>query len=122
MSVIGKAEAILSLLPDSQVSVDIDDNVTWIVPSTPALTNEQITAEQARLEALLPLNICKQKASELLYATDWTTIPDITNTANNPYLTNQPEFIAYRNTVRGYAVNPVPNPTFPPVPTAQWSS
>jgi hypothetical protein len=65
---------------------------------------------------------CKQQASDLLYATDWTTIPDITNTANNPYLTNQAEFIAYRNEVRKLAVNPVVNPTFPTVPTAQWSA
>lgn len=122
MSVIGKAEAILSLLPDSQVLVDVEDNVTWIVPPTPALTDEQISAEQARLEALLPLNICKQQASALLYATDWTTIPDVANPANNPYLTNQSEFIAYRNEVRKLAVNPVINPVFPNTPTAQWSN
>lgn len=52
MNVIGKAEAILSLLPDSQVSVDINDNVTWIVPSTSSLTDEQISTEQTRLEVL----------------------------------------------------------------------
>ena len=65
---------------------------------------------------------CKSTASVLLYETDWTSIPDVANPANDPYLTNQAEFIAYRNTIRGYAVNPVPNPTWPVVPTAQWSS
>jgi hypothetical protein len=65
---------------------------------------------------------CKAQASSLLSATDWTTIPDITNTANNPYLLNQAEFIAYRNTVRALAVNPVTNPIFPAKPTEQWSS
>jgi hypothetical protein len=65
---------------------------------------------------------CKATASNLLYQTDWTTIPDVASPANNPYLTNQAEFIAYRNTIRGYAVNPVTNPVFPTVPTAQWSS
>ena len=65
---------------------------------------------------------CKTTASSLLYETDWTTIPDVANTSNNPYLTNQSAFIAYRNTIRGYAVNPVSNPVWPTMPTAQWSS
>lgn len=51
MSMIGKAEAILSLLPNSEVTVDINNNVTWISPSTPALTDKQINAEINRLEA-----------------------------------------------------------------------
>jgi len=50
MSIIGKAEAIVSLLPTAEVSVDINNNVTWISPSTPALTDEQINAEINRLE------------------------------------------------------------------------
>jgi len=87
-----------------------------------AIDKTAVTAKNDELAAQALLNNCKKQASELLYATDWTTIPDITNTANNPYLTNQAEFIAYRNTVRGLAVNPVANPTFPTVPTAQWSA
>ena len=65
---------------------------------------------------------CKDNASGLLYQTDWTTISDVANPINNPYLMNQAEFIAYRNIIRGYAVNPVTNPTFPTMPTAKWSS
>lgn len=64
---------------------------------------------------------CKQQASDLLYATDWTTIPDVANPANTPYLMNQADFIAYRNQVRQLAVNPVVNPVFPTKPTEQWS-
>lgn len=64
---------------------------------------------------------CKQQASALLYATDWTTIPDVANPANTPYLMNQADFIAYRNTVRQLAVNPVVDPVFPDKPTEQWS-
>ena len=60
-------------------------------------------------------------ASQLLYATDWTTIPDVINPANNPYLTNQAEFLAYRNTVRKIAVNPTWDAVFPEQPTAIWS-
>ena len=65
--------------------------------------------------------VCKQQASELLYATDWTTIPDVANPANTPYLMNQADFIAYRNQLRQLAVNPVVNPVFPTKPTEQWS-
>ena len=61
---------------------------------------------------------CKKTASNLLYQTDWTSIPDIANPANNPYLTNQAEFIAYRNTIRDLAVNPVSDPVWPTIPTA----
>jgi hypothetical protein len=64
---------------------------------------------------------CKSTASVLLSETDWTIIADIANPANNPYLKNQTDFIAYRNTVRQYAVNPVANPIWPVKPTEQWS-
>ena len=66
---------------------------------------------------------CKATAQQLLSTTDWTTIPDVADPAkSNPYLMNQSEFIAYRSQVRQLAVNPVVNPTFPPVPTAQWGT
>ena len=83
-------------------------NVTSSFPFPP--TDAELLAE------------CKGKASTLLYETDWTTIADVASPINNPYLTNQAEFIAYRNIVRGYAVNPVTNPVFPLVPNAVWSS
>jgi len=67
-------------------------------------------------------NECKFKATQLLYATDWTTIPDVANPINNPYLTNQADFITYRNTVRGLAVNPVIAPVFPDIPKPVWSA
>ena len=79
--------------------------------------DNQINAYNEQLKAS-----CKQKASELLYATDWTTIADVANPVNNPYLLNQADFITYRNAVRKLAVNPVTNPTFPIKPTEQWSS
>lgn len=63
---------------------------------------------------------CKQQASELLYETDWTTISDVADPANSPYLTNQTEFIAWRNQIRALAVNPVADPIFPPKPDEIW--
>lgn len=65
-------------------------------------------------------NQCKQQASQLLYETDWTTIPDVADSTNSPYLTNQAEFIAWRSQIRALAVNPVANPIFPPKPNEIW--
>ena len=66
---------------------------------------------------------CKAQATSILQSTDWTSIADVGDpTKANPYLINQAEFIAYRSTVRGYAVNPVVDPVFPTAPTEQWSS
>ena len=48
----------------------------------------------------------KATASKLLSNTDWTTIPDVANPINDPYLGNQDEFVAYRNEIRKIAVNP----------------
>jgi hypothetical protein len=63
---------------------------------------------------------CKTQASSLLYDTDWTTIPDVADPANNPYLTNQAEFIAWRSQIRKLAVNPVTDPVFPAQPSPAW--
>ena len=66
---------------------------------------------------------CSAQAKSILQTTDWTSISDVGDpTKANPYLINQAEFIAYRSTVRGYAVNPVVDPIFPTIPTEQWSS
>lgn len=66
---------------------------------------------------------CSAQAKTILTATDWTSIADVGNPdMANPYLVNQAEFIAYRSTVRGYAVNPVVDPIWPTIPTEQWSS
>lgn len=65
---------------------------------------------------------CKNTASGLLYQTDWTTIPDVADSANSPYLANQAEFIAYRSIIRDYAVNPVTDPVWPAPPSPVWAS
>ena len=83
----------------------------WAVANTP-IPPVPPTAEQN-----------KAQASSLLYATDWTTIPDVSDsTKSNPYLTNVGEFLTYRNAVRQYAINPIAgNIDWPVVPTAIWS-
>ena len=119
-------QAINALAPGAQYSMtDMFDYSTlqWYSTDIQQPTKEACDAEIPILEAQQPLNACKEQASKLLYETDWTTIPDVADpTKSNPYLVNQAEFIAYRSQVRQLAVNPVENPTFPPVPKAQWGT
>lgn len=63
----------------------------------------------------------KATASGLLFDTDWTTIADVANPINSPYLDNQDEFIAYRNLVRNIAVYPTAGDLVWPVkPNEVW--
>lgn len=64
----------------------------------------------------------KTKATLLLQATDWTTIPDVADpTKSNPYLSNAQDFVTYRNVVRQYAVYPVAGDiNWPAVPQEVW--
>ena len=83
----------------------------FIAPPTPAPTPEELIAQ------------CKQQATSILQSTDWTSIADVGDpTKSNPYLVNQANFVAYRSTIRNYAVNPVVDPVWPTAPTEQWSS
>lgn len=72
---------------------------TWVVTQN---TPKQIAANEAQARANN-----KVQASQLLTATDWTTIPDVSDQAvSNPYLENSVAFAAYRSQVRAIAVNP----------------
>ena len=66
------------------------------------------------------LEICKIQAQALLQATDWSTLSDVTTGTTK--LTNQSEFLTYRSQIRLLAINPIANPIFPTIPTAQWSA
>ena len=94
--------------------------VTWVDEPNPPVTQQQIDEAYAKFIADIPYNKCKQQATDLLYETDWTTIPDVADPANSPYLINQAEFIAWRNKIRKLAVNPVADPVFPPKPNEVW--
>lgn len=86
--------------------------------ANPAIAPTWLEVEAMMAE--IPFQDCKKQASALLYETDWTTIPDVSDPANSPYLTNQAEFIAWRNEIRKLAVNPVADPVFPPKPNEVW--
>ena len=66
----------------------------------------------------------KQTAMTILKETDWTAADDVGNSEKaNPYLANQNEFIAYRNAVRQYAINPIAgNIDWPAIPQENWQS
>lgn len=119
------ADALTVLTPNAKWSMTNDtdfETLSWYSTDIAEPTKAACDAEIAILNANAANAACQQQASALLYATDWASIPDVASTTNNPYLTNQAEFIAYRNIVRGYAVNPVANPVFPKQPIATWSS
>ena len=54
---ISKIDAILSLVPGAQVTVTNNTDVEWIAPSVAPVTDSQIEAEIARLQALEPARI-----------------------------------------------------------------
>jgi hypothetical protein len=107
----GFEEPIIAVQSDvAQIGWTYVDGV-FIAPPVPAPTPEQLIA------------LCKSTATSILSQTDWTAIPDVADPLkSNPYLENQAEFVAYRSTVRNYAVNPVVDPVWPTQPTEQWSS
>jgi hypothetical protein len=119
---IGYGDAINALYPGASfVLVGNDYNtLQWLEPSISKPTQAILDAEIVRLNEQAPLLECKRQASQLLYETDWTTIPDVADSSQSPYLTNQAEFIAWRSQIRALAVNPIANPVFPPKPDAVW--
>ena len=66
----------------------------------------------------------KQIAVTRLQATDWATIPDVSDsTKSNPYLSNAQDFVVYRNAVRQYAINPVAGDiNWPSLPQEVWTN
>ena len=100
-----------------------DNTMYFTVTTGPVVVSEVPDDYQTpqQLEAEAQAN--KTTATQLLSATDWTTIADVGNPqASNPYLANQAAFIAYRNAVRQYAVYPTPGVIdWPTLPTEQWT-
>jgi len=98
---------------------NIDINTPGIVK---VLTQEQYeNTKVSEFEARIA-NV-KNKASTILTQTDWTTIPDVADPLkSNPYLTNQNEFVEFRNVIRNIAINPTLDAVFPQTPNEVWSS
>jgi hypothetical protein len=101
------------------ITIANTDSITGEV----TVVKQYLTPEEIAIYQAQEAQANKQKAKDLLAQTDWTTIPDVADPAlSNPYLTNQAEFITYRNQVRPIAINPVAgNLTWPTQPTPSWS-
>ena len=85
------------------------------------LVNGAVSYDKAAHDAAVSaeqITSCKTKAQELLKATDWATLSDVTT--GSPKLTNQEEFLSYRSALRDLAVNPVENPAWPTSPVEAW--
>ena len=100
----------------------INATVKWDVVPGP-ITDEQINAKYLELLALVPAQNNKAKATELLSATDWVNQPDVIDSAKNPHLLNQADFLSYREALRQIAVNPPSTEVtdWPTLPTEVWS-
>jgi len=108
---INQTQAIYQLYP--QVTV-IRGDVAYDINGNEIVYDLQTVENQALLDQ------CKTTASNLLFDTDWTTIADVANPVNSPYLVNQADFIIYRNQIRKLAVTPVADPVFPTKPNQVW--
>jgi hypothetical protein len=109
----------------------VDGQPNESITELPTWTNDCLIkwdeANAARLSSKTVVDTLarnKRIAKNRLSTTDWTTIPDISNPEkNNPYLTNADEFVAYRNILRQYAINPVEGEIdFPILPKAIWKT
>jgi len=107
--------------PNSEWTLNGDgyDGLVWL-SNTVKPSQEELDALWIPTQETEAKQLCKEQASALLYETDWTTIPDVADPANSPYLTNQAEFITWRSQVRALAVNPVADPIFPTKPVEVW--
>lgn len=107
-------QAIYNIYPQVRSTVD---NIAYDAEGNVVQYNSVAVQEEADKLS------CADQAKAILTATDWTSSADVGDLAkSNPYLVNQSEFIAYRSTIRNYAVNPVANPVWPTPPVEQWST
>lgn len=126
-------------IPADVHALQWQDTAGWIEYNSPLVENQPITELPAWAnccmtkwtEANTPVppqpptaEQNQQTASDKLYATDWTTIPDVADpTKSNPYLSNVQDFVTYRNAVRQYAVYLVAGDiNWPAAPQAVWTT
>lgn len=75
---------------------------------------EEIKILWSEIEKNLLIIYCKSNAKTLISNSDWSVLSDV-------QIQNKSEFIAYREILRNYILNPVENPIFPPEPSPIWT-
>lgn len=109
------AKAIKNLVPNAAFSVCNEDLNTLVWTDTrPQPSLSEIQTELNLVIANKPFDDCKEKAKQLIAATDWSVLPDVG-------LQNKSEFEAYRAQLRALIVTPVSNPVWPTEPSPVWS-
>jgi hypothetical protein len=108
--------------PGAQWSLNGEEysGLDWL-DSTPKPTQAELDALWIPTQEADSKAANKATASGLLSATDWTTIADIGLPTANPRLSNQDQFIAYRQLIRQIAVYPPAGEiVWPTPPTEVW--
>lgn len=109
------SKALQTLRPGAQwvVRGEKYSGIEWLDKKQSQPTESEINNEIARLAAQRPFDICKEKAKELIAASDWAALPDVG-------LKNAAEFVTYRGILRGLIITPVADPVWPTEPTPIW--
>lgn len=76
-------------------------------------TWEELNLEWKKIEINIKKENCKNQAKILIASSDWSVLSDV-------QIQNKFEFIAYREILRNYILNPVENPNFPTEPNPIW--
>ncbi len=109
------ADALQSIRPGAQwvVADNSYADLTWLDQVQSKPTEQEVNDEIARLVAQEPFNDCKEKAKQLIAATDWSVLPDVG-------LKNSADFVTYRGILRGLIITPVADPVWPTEPAPIW--
>jgi hypothetical protein len=126
-------------IPTDVHALQWQDTTGWIEYNSPLVENQPITelpawanccmvkwteANTPKPPAPPTAEQNKQIAVARLQATDWATIPDVSDlTKSNPYLSNAQDFVVYRNAIRQYAINPIAGDiSWPSLPQEVWTT
>jgi hypothetical protein len=109
-------DAINAVCPNATWSLDEPfeyANLRWMDEVNAKPSEQDVMQKYNELLAQVPFDACKQKAKELIAATDWAALPDVG-------LQNKSAFEAYRAALRALIITPVAEPVWPTEPTPIW--
>jgi hypothetical protein len=116
-------KALHALSPDIRFNLKGDDSGNFDYNNIELVAGElpELSVLTSKMEELyqfdlinVPLEKCKNIAKDLIAKTDWIFLPDVN-------LTNENEFLAYREQLRALIQTPIANPSWPVEPEAIWA-